>query len=52
LADATPLDAYANCFVRRHRPSSNLVADAPAPEPKAGLALRSLRRGGHDAEDA
>mgnify|MGYP003339300493 FL=1 len=44
LADATPLDAYANCFVKRHRPSWNLVPDGPAPEPKAGLALRDLKR--------
>jgi hypothetical protein len=52
LADATPLDAYANCFVKRDRPSWNLLPDLPAPEPKAGLALRSLRRRGDDAEDA
>jgi transposase InsO family protein len=50
LADATPLDAYANCFVKRHRPSWNLVPDAPAPEPKAGLALRDLKRRGDDGE--
>jgi len=50
LADATPLDAYANCFVKRDRPSWNLVPDGPAPEPKAALTLRALRRrgdGGH-----
>jgi transposase InsO family protein len=51
LADATPLDAYANCFVRRHRPSWNLVPDAPAPEPKAGLALRDLKRRSNEGED-
>jgi transposase InsO family protein len=44
LADATPLDAYANCYVRRHRPSWNLEPDAPPPQPKSGLALRDLRR--------
>lgn len=43
LPDATPLDAYANCFVKRLRPSRNLSPDAPAPEPKPGLALRHLR---------
>ena len=43
LADAKPLDAYANCFVKRSRPSRNLEPDTPAPEPKPGLALRHLR---------
>jgi hypothetical protein len=28
---AKPVDAYANCFVRRNRPSRNLDADAAAP---------------------
>jgi putative transposase len=42
---AKPLDAYANCFVKRHRPSWNLQPDAPAPEPThRALALRELRR--------
>lgn len=42
---AKPLDAYANCFVRRHRPSSNLQSDTPAPEPThRALALRELQR--------
>jgi len=44
LPDATPLDAYANCFVKRHRPSWNLQPDTPAPEPKSALALHELRR--------
>ncbi len=44
IHDAKPLDAYANCFVRRHRPSSNLQPDAPPPEPAPKLALRRLRR--------
>ena len=55
LPDATPLDAYANCFVKRHRPSWNLQPDTPAPEPTSALALRELRRrdcggdeGGHN----
>ena len=50
LPDATPVDAYANCFVKRNRPSWNLEPDAPAPEPKPGLALRHLR-GRDDAEE-
>lgn len=50
LSDATPLDAYANCFVKRSRPSWNLEPDAPPPEPKPGLALRHLR--GRDDDDA
>jgi len=29
LGRATPLDAYANCFVRRQRPSQGIQADAP-----------------------
>ena len=46
-----PLDAYANCFVQRHRPgptiSARTAALAPAPPPsspppRAGLALRDL----------
>ena len=42
---ATPLDAYANCFVRRNRPTQNIDADDPAGRPRApaGLALRDLR---------
>jgi putative transposase len=41
---ATPLDAYANCFVRRNRPTQNLDLDAaPAAPRSSGLALRDLR---------
>ena len=52
IAQAKPLDAYANCFVRRHRPSWNLQPDAPPPEPPApALALRALRqRNDHEQE--
>jgi transposase InsO family protein len=47
---AQPLDAYANCFVRRHRPTQGIEADTPPPAPRAsGLALRDLRR--HGPED-
>jgi transposase InsO family protein len=42
---ARPLDAYANCFVRRHRPTQGIEPDTPAATPRpAGLALRDLRR--------
>lgn len=46
IARATPLDAYANCFVRRNRPARTLESDtqAPAPRPSA-LALRTLHSG-------
>lgn len=45
IHDAKPLDAYANCFVKRHRPSWNLQPDAPAPAPtQPTLALRNLHR--------
>jgi putative transposase len=43
IARATPLDAYANCFVRRLRPARTLEADAKAPPPRpSGLTLRKL----------
>jgi transposase InsO family protein len=47
---ATPLDAYANCFVKRNRPARTLQADTPPPEPpKSRLALRDLQpRDEHD----
>ena len=52
IHDAKPLDAYANCFVKRHRPSSTLQPDAPPPPPAATLALRKLRRrGDEDGEE-
>lgn len=47
VSRATPLDAYANCFVRRHRPSHNLEAQSPPAGIYArGLALRDLRKPG------
>jgi hypothetical protein len=47
---ARPLDAYANCFVRRNRPTQGIEADTPAPAPRpGGLSLRDLR--GHKPED-
>lgn len=43
VARATPLDAYANCFVRRNRPTLNIDADTPPLAPRnTGLALREL----------
>jgi putative transposase len=40
---AKPVALYANCFVKRHRPSWTLSADAPAPQPPpSSLALRAL----------
>ncbi len=37
---AKPVDAYANCFVRRDHGTKNLTATRPATAPPAGLALR------------
>ena len=43
VARATPLDAYANCFVRRNRPTHNLDPDAAPAAPRSSrLALRDL----------
>ncbi len=39
---AKPVQTYANCFVKRHRPSSTLDVDGPAPAPPPGLTLRAL----------
>ena len=40
---ARPLDAYTNCFVKRHRPSGTATAETPPPEPPpSGLNLREL----------
>jgi transposase InsO family protein len=47
VQDANVVDAYANCFIKRNRPSSTLVTDAPTQPPKPGLSLRQL-----DGEDA
>ena len=51
IHDAKPVDAYANCFVKRHRPSSTLEPDAPPPEPTTALALRKLRSRGEDDDE-
>jgi putative transposase len=51
FADAEPVDAYANCFVRRHRPSANLEVSAPAPARPSRLRLAELRRRHTDGGD-
>jgi hypothetical protein len=44
---AKPVDAYANCFVKRARPSHTLQTDTPAPPPpRSRLPLRKLRGDG------
>jgi transposase InsO family protein len=44
VSRATPLDAYANCFVRRNRPTQNIDSDTPPAAPRnTGLALHDLR---------
>jgi transposase InsO family protein len=41
---AKPVQTYANCFVKRNRPSSTLEADEPAAEPApSSLNLRALQ---------
>lgn len=51
IARATPLDAYANCFVRRNRPSRTLETDTKAPAPRpSGLSLRTLKSRPSDQE--
>ena len=40
---ASPVQTYANCFVKRERPSWTLSADGPAPQPPpSALRLREL----------
>lgn len=39
---AKPVDAYANCFVRRDHATKRLTADTPASQPPPGLPLRKL----------
>jgi len=52
VSRATPLDAYANCFVRRHRPTQSIDPDTPAATPRnTGLSLRDLRARTPDDEE-
>ena len=52
VSRATPLDAYANCFVRRHRPTQNIDPATPPAAPRhTGLALRDLRARTPDDEE-
>ncbi len=44
FADARPVDAYANCFVRRERPSANLEVSEPHRPAPSRLHLAELRR--------
>jgi len=49
---AKPVDAYANCFVKRHRPSWTLSTEAPAPEPSPSrIALRHLTEEDDDTQE-
>ena len=51
IARANPLDAYANCFVRRNRRSRTLEADSKPPAPRpSGLSLRKLQPRKPDGE--
>jgi transposase InsO family protein len=43
IGPARPVDLYANCFIKRHRPSWTLNVEGPVPEPPASaLRLRDL----------
>lgn len=51
VGPARTVDLYANCFVKRNRPSWTLNPDTPAPEPQpSALALRDLAET-HDEEE-
>jgi putative transposase len=49
--DAKVVDAYANCFVRRDRPSRTLSTSAAPPPPRAGLRLSELAEGSGDNKE-
>ena len=48
VEQAKPVETYANCFVKRNRPSWTLSVDGPAPEPPSGLKLRTLPDAGEE----
>ena len=49
--DAKVVDAYANCFVKRDRPSRTLSPSDAAPPPPAGLKLSGLSPAPDDGDD-
>lgn len=52
VSRASPLDAYANCFVRRNRPTQNIDPDTPPSAPRnTGLVLSDLSARKPDEED-
>jgi hypothetical protein len=49
---AAPVQTYANCFVKRDRPSWTLSTDGPAPQPApSALRLRELPGQAFDTDD-
>jgi hypothetical protein len=49
IGPARPVDLYANCFIKRHRPSWTLNVEGPVPEPPASaLRLRDLSDEGEE----
>ena len=49
---AKPVQTYANCFVKRDRPSWTLTSDDPAPQPApSALRLRELPQQVPDSDD-
>ena len=48
IEQAKPVQTYANCFVKRNRPSWTLNVDGPAPEPPSGLKPRTLPDAGEE----
>ena len=46
--DARRVDAYANCFVKRERPSRTLSPSDAPPAPPKGLRLSTLAEDGND----
>lgn len=44
IQQAKPVDAYANCFVRRDHTTKALSSDAPPSTPHEGLRLRELKK--------
>ncbi|MFQ5515842.1 MAG: DDE-type integrase/transposase/recombinase [Acidimicrobiia bacterium] len=51
FADARPVDAYANCFVRRHRPSDTFEICEPHKTSASRLRLADLRRCHNDDKE-